>query len=246
MSKFFGLSKQDIAELSDEEIQELNARMDFVRRARPDAWLDLADELHNAAEVIWLSPDPRLFLEVTGTRHLEGSEIVYRQTYRKIREFSRTYFLLAGYAIENLAKGLLIARRPQLITSGTLSKDLHIHKLSTLLNKVDDLNCTDTEKEFARFAERAIPYWGRYPVPKRKESIEDEEVLTERLRRAYLGLRQRLRGLLDQELEGGWDSGVGSRTLSESAACSRFQEAVSGDTQSSNLGDGILPDGEDT
>lgn len=246
MSKFFGLSKQDIARLSDAELEDLNAKMDFVRRARPDAWLDLADELHHAAEIIWLSPEAGLALEVTVTHRVEGSDIVREETYRKIREFSRTYFLLTGYAIENLAKGLLIARRPKRITDGTLSPDLQTHSLSKLLKKIDDLNCTDAEDEFARFAERAIPYWGRYPIPKKKESIEDEEVLTERLRLAYLGLQQRLRRLLEQELEAGWESGVGSRTLPTSTDLHRLLGGELGDAHSSDLGHRILPNDEDS
>ena len=39
----------------------------------------------------------------------------------------------------------------------------------------------------------AIPYWGRYPIPKRWEMLNKEKVATEKIRETFVELYHRLR-----------------------------------------------------
>lgn len=211
MSTFFGYSNEELASLSEAELDELNARMDFVRRAMPDGWLDLADELHEAAEMLWTVSDRKLRLESQCIGRVDPSGTAYEILHQTFVGFSRTYFLLAGFAIENLTKGLLVASDPGLVNGGKLSKELTSHRLMKLLESLDIPDLASQEIRFATAAERAIPYWGRYPVPVKKERVGQEEPLTEEQRAGYLSLRGRLRDALEGAIAKGWDSGVGAR-----------------------------------
>ena len=217
MPSFFGYSNDDLALLSEEELDELNARMEFVRRAMPDGWLDLADELHDAAEMLWTVSHSTLRLQAESVVRTDTPRVDDDIIHRKFVGFSRTYFLLAGFAIENLTKGLLVARDPSHITDGRLSNSLKTHRLTNLLKRLDMVGLTEPEISFAEAAERAIPYWGRYPVPVTKERVGLEEALTAEQRAGYLRLRHRLREILEVEVAGGWDSGVGARIVSQDA-----------------------------
>lgn len=212
MPSFFGYSDEDLAQLSDSERDALNARMDFVRRGMPDGWLDLSDELHKAAETLWALSHTELRLEAKSVPRATASGIAYETEFRKFGAFSRTYFLLAGFAVENLTKGLLVAREPSHITRGRLSNTLQNHRLSSLIDRLDLPGLTEEELSFASAAERAIPYWGRYPVPVTKNSVCEEDALTEDQRAGYLRLRERLRAALEKEIADGWDSGVGAES----------------------------------
>src|SRR5690606_19490623 len=94
----------------------------------PGGWLELSDELIDAAELLWESASG-LRLEGTGSGSLAELEL---RNSRTLSSVSRPYWLLAGFAIENALKGLLVADNPQLISSGVLHKSLKSHRVRTL------------------------------------------------------------------------------------------------------------------
>lgn len=125
----FGLSDEELSALSDEELRELNARIIFVRDAMPAAWLDYAEDLRESAELLWMYREEGLRLEMEGEEQASSQGIRATQHPRKISSISRSYILLAGFALENLIKGLLVAQNPTHINRGKLSGDLRSHKL---------------------------------------------------------------------------------------------------------------------
>lgn len=194
----------------DEDDKKRNEVILFVRDATPDAWRDCASELRNSAELLWKDRSNSLRVEaVEGWELDENGQLEAKAESKKIYSVSRSYFLLAGFALENLLKGYLVAANPSLITDGTLSKDIKTHKLSILFKKIEGFDLDSQESEFCSIAEQAIPYWGRYPVPLTFSKVVPEVGLTDELRQGFLTVYDRLDERLYEKIRDGWDSGVG-------------------------------------
>jgi hypothetical protein len=81
------------------------------------------------------------------------------------------YFQLSGSSIENLLKGIFIAKYPEnVVKNGVLSKDIKTHNLTELLTSVELPNYFQAgnrnwSKELPNKLTRFIIWQGRYPVP---------------------------------------------------------------------------------
>lgn len=206
----FGLSKEELSALSDEE---LNAKMVFVRDAMPDAWLNYAEELMESAEMLWVQRDEGLRFEAEGTGQAPLPGIRITQQPRKISSISRSYILLAGFALENLIKGLLVAQNPTHINRGKLSGDLKSHKLLRLVSKVEGLSLSEEERRVCQVVQDAIPYWGRYPIPLEYNGVLPEVAIDDKFRQVFLKLHFKLGKQLHGIIRDGWNSGVGPRSI---------------------------------
>ncbi len=191
---------------TDAQIEELNNRQSFVRDAMPDSWLSYAEELEEAAEVLWADRDNGMLVE--GDTQLDGSFVV-----KKSSAHSRSYILLASLALENVLKGLSIASDATLISSGRLDKTLQSHKLLELAKKVDGLILSKDEKHILQVCQDAIPYWGRYPIPLEYKGLKPKEAANDKFGACFRKLHFRLCKLLYEMVKDGWDSGVGAKTL---------------------------------
>jgi hypothetical protein len=71
--------------------------------------------------------------------HSIRSEIIHDKNEilesRKISSISRPYFLLIGFAIENLLKGFIVFDDPTTITGGKI-KRIKTHKITNLIKKI--------------------------------------------------------------------------------------------------------------
>jgi hypothetical protein len=192
---------------TDSEVKSFNRRQLFVRDASPSSWLELGTELRDAAEELRKAGSASLRLEAT----LDSEQ---RPLTSEIKRFlSRPYLLLAGFAMENVLKGMLVAGDPLHVSGGVLSSELKSHDLLALSKKVPSLVLSREESHFCDIATSAIPYWGRYPIPLRSNDVTPEVVITEPIRTAFLDLFDRLSQELYWKVRDGWDSGVGPRTL---------------------------------
>lgn len=208
---------EDLKSASD--IQSFNRDQLFVRDACPSNWLDLGEELRDAAEELWKASSERVRLDAVAN---EQQELISHDA--RIG-FSRPYLLLAGFAIENVVKGLLISSEPSLIAKGVLDRSIKSHDLVSLVSKLDSFSVSPEELQFCRVATGAIPYWGRYPIPLDSNSVLPETAVTEPLRHAFLNLFARLAQTLYWKVRNGWDSGVGPATLKyRSARYERIDE----------------------
>jgi len=193
--------------MNPSNIDDFNKLQEFVRDASPAAWLEYAEELRDSAEYVWSRDENQLCIAATldsDQRALEG---------RKISIVSRTYMLLAGFALENLLKGRLVSTNPTLVNQGFLSNELKSHDIVALAEKIQGLRLSEEERRFCENAAKAVPYWGRYPVPLKKGQLSPEVGVDETLRQAFLGLFERLAHDLHWTIRDGWDSGVGPKTL---------------------------------
>ena len=155
----------------------------FVRDGMPGEWLWIADELQEAAEILWTRVDGGLRVAATPVVDDEGN---IRTVITKFSSVSRPCVLLAGFAIENLLKGLMVAHDPSLISSGRISSHLKSHNLLCLSTRIPQLALSEEETEFCRIAQDAIPYWGRYPIPLSSNGVLPEAGLTRQMRHVYL------------------------------------------------------------
>lgn len=191
---------------TDEQTEELNQKQLFVRDAMPTEWLQYAEELGDAAECLWVRTD--CAMELAWQTTVGGGE-----RFEKAGAHARTYVLLAGLALENVLKGMLVARDPTLINQGHLHGSIRSHKLLELAGAMPDLSLSETEQRVLSICQDAIPYWGRYPVPLRYNGLSPREAATAQFRERFRALHSRLCRSIYESIKDGWDSGVGATTL---------------------------------
>ncbi len=191
-----------------ESITESNKLQEFVRDASPAQWLQYTEELRDNAELIWSHEDESLRVGVVtnAERCAVGGPF-------RVSGVSRTYLLLAGFALENVLKGLLVLEDPRHINTGALSRKLTSHNIKGLASKVRNLTLSADEHQFCALVTAVIPYWGRYPIPLDKNRIMPEVGMTETRRHLFLALFGRLAHRLYWSVRDGWDSGVGPKDL---------------------------------
>ena len=80
--------------------------------------------------------------------------------------------MLAGFAIEALLKGIMIADNPSTVSDGRLPKWLLTHELAGLMKRAE-VPLTEDEAELIRRLAEAVQWRGRYPVPRHAEALPD-------------------------------------------------------------------------
>lgn len=206
----FGLTDEELSALSEEELDTLNAKTLFIRDAMPGSWLEIAGELQHAAELVWSESNNKVAVEAV----FQGSEdgqprLVELKRYSPLL---RVWVLLAGYAVENLVKGLLVAQNPDHISSGKL-KNIGQHGIVRLAHQLEGISLSEKEHRVCEVFDEAIPYWGRYPIPKDFRRLTAHMVPDSTFRQIYLDLCERLEATLHELVKDGWDSGVGPAML---------------------------------
>jgi len=181
-----------MAPLSDEQT--------YTFAASPTEWREWARELADAAERLWRDSSD---LRALSSRSISGMP--------DRRGLSRPVIFLAALSIENLLKGLRIMEDPQLVANGRLHGSLIEHRLDVLLKGLQSTTPTSLERELCAVLSRAIPYWGRYPVPLTAKNIERESTLSEDLFDLYRRLFRKLDAELYRQLQNGWDGPHGMR-----------------------------------
>ena len=186
--------------------EEKNNISKFIVDGAPGEWLSFAEELMESAEVLWKQYDGSIRIE---TIH-DKIEVLES---REVSGISRPYFLLVGFAIENLLKGLIVFDDPTTITSGKI-KRIKTHKIINLIKEISEINLSEDELEICKKIEEAIPYWGRYPIPLEAANITPDIGITHETREIIKGMYGRLASTLYQKVKNGWESGTGEYSSS--------------------------------
>lgn len=185
-------------ELTNEEKSKLSR---FIVDGAPGSWLSFAEELMESAEILWEKNDGSIRSEVTHDK----SKILES---RDISSISRPYFLLVGFAIENLLKGLIVCDDPTTISSGKI-KRIKTHKITNLIKEISGIELTEEELNICKTIEEAIPYWGRYPIPLEASDVTPDIGVTPLTRKIIKNLYNRLANTLYLKVRDGWESGTG-------------------------------------
>ncbi len=176
--------------MSQSEIQK------FTDQASPENWLKYAQELRWGAVAMWLDKGKILeFNSATGER-------------RERPSISRSFLLNCGLSIENLLKAYLIAIDPSHINNGRLGKSISTHDLIHLASKVD-IDFSKEESELMKVLSEAIPYWGRYPIPRYYNQIKKESIADEDIFNTFKALFVKIFDATFKKIENGWDAGNG-------------------------------------
>ncbi len=165
-----------------EQTREYFAQTWYEESIRPESWAAQADLLKRAAEVLWAAfyQDHQKLMERLN-RAMPDPATIDTTDLRNLHIF-HIYLLIAGYAIENLLKGIIVKKnlipslhqpRPELPTK--LPSYLNSHNLMDLLQQAG-LRCkSDDEREFLRVLSDYTTWAGRYPAPKHWKDLRPGE-----------------------------------------------------------------------
>lgn len=170
----------------------------FTERGSPDEWLKYSMELKESAKTLY---------RYTFTKTVDFTD--YGENKRERPGCSRSYFLIAALSIENALKGVLVARNPELVSTGKLGNKIKTHNLRKLINECGDIELNDDESILIDIFSDAIPYWGRYPIPLEYSSIKNEAIFTLDFHKTFIILVRRLHSIGMEALKNGWDAGNG-------------------------------------
>jgi hypothetical protein len=139
--------------------------------------------------------------EIIGQRFMEGLRSKASET-RGVNpiSFGPVFQMLAGYAIESLLKGILVAREPNLVKDGKLSGQLASgHNLEGLFQRAG-IKLTEPTQKFIRRLAGAVQS-GRYPVTKTANKMERWKESSSTDLDRFLELHERLRTRLLDEMD---------------------------------------------
>jgi hypothetical protein len=192
------------------KIEDRSKLSKFIIDGAPSEWLFYAEELMVAAEILWERNDGSMSSEIIGPVMKNGKNKVTES--KKVSSISRTYFLLVGFAIENLLKGFIVFDDPSTITSGEV-KRIKSHKITILVKEISEIRLSEAELDICKKIEEAIPYWGRYPIPLEYSGITPDIGVTAEIRKIIKDMYDRLALQLYKKVKDGWDSGTGEQVL---------------------------------
>jgi hypothetical protein len=135
-------------------------------------WLETAKELHFGAEVI-------------GKKHFGSLRAYARGRPPRGRSGQRemvgrsggVFLLLAGLALENLAKSLYVLTHRPTVSDEKLPPGLKDHNIGRVLSRAK-IEVTPREGEFLGKVSKAVMWSGRYPAPAGAKAIERVRVVT--------------------------------------------------------------------
>ena len=170
---------------------------EFVYKGNPNEWLEVSNELNASVEIL-LKNNGSTYLKTDTWNEIPVKKVIN----------SRAIFLLMGFAIENLIKGIIVFNKPENINTGILGNEIKTHNLTKLLEKIPELEFTQEELTFVEIITAAIPDWGRYPSPLKFQDIKDEVLYVDETNIIYKSLRNKLKENLIEKLKIGWLSGL--------------------------------------
>jgi hypothetical protein len=125
-------------------------RWDHLARS-PVAWFDRASVLRECADII-------------GQRFIEGVRARGGVTEGvSPLAFGPVFQMLAGFALEALLKGIIVARTPEVIQRKYLRKDFITHDFDKLL-ALAGLSVDERRQKFLRRLGDAVVWMGKYPI----------------------------------------------------------------------------------
>ena len=177
---------------------EDNKEYTFNVDSAPVAWLDYSEELKEIAELIYSNPN----LEINRYPEIE----------RTLR-LERGYFLNYGFSVENILKGLLISENSSYVSNGKLSPEISSnHNLEGLVDKIESISFDKKERKLLSILSDAIPYWGRYPIPKKHTKISARFTLTDEVNQNLNDLWFKIGKELYSNIKYGWTGPNGIKT----------------------------------
>lgn len=146
--------------ISDMQEFEKYHKQSFSSLAKdPESWLNSAQNLKNAADVLRNScwPKKRRFHDLKAAK----SDFL----------MGPVYMLLAGLAVETLIKGIIVGIEPKLVEEQKLSPELTRHDLLKLYKRAGLIENALQNNLLLRL-QNYVQNFGRYPVTRTKQTME--------------------------------------------------------------------------
>ena len=166
---------------------------EFAAAAQPHAWLLAADSLHSQAKILRGSFGSSVLREIVGGRVVGSWD-----------DANRGLFLLAGFCLENLLKGLLVYEYPQWIANGILARDLRTHSLTRLAGRSSLVPAPIRSRTVLQTFEQGLDSWARYPTALTKNGPSLQLTMNPVLWHAYEGVSYRFSQKLIRLLRKRW------------------------------------------
>ncbi|MGD0171634.1 MAG: hypothetical protein ABSB81_05880 [Halobacteriota archaeon] len=132
----------------------------------PLTWLIQARKLKIAADIILTQiKKDDVLLERIHASELSSEGTIYR--------LDAVYMYLAGMALENLLKGILVIRHPQLVAEDSIGPRLHQHFVDDYARELD-LKLEPAQKELLGRIRLYIEWKGRYQIPKKSNGYDPQ------------------------------------------------------------------------
>ncbi|MDO1582185.1 hypothetical protein [Rhizobium oryzicola] len=171
----------------------------FETFAGPHSWLLSAEDLHEQILILRKQRGRLILTELDHNNRLVN----------QLDGADRACFLLAGFCLENLLKGLIIHNNCKLIENGQLHSKVKTHDLRKLLRDANVADATLKDLEFADLISDGIVSWARYPCDLNVDRTDRPHTFSETLWETYVSLYSRLQTRLKNLLEAGWTSPSG-------------------------------------
>lgn len=191
----------------------MNQREKFIYYSSPEHWFQTALELDGSIRELFESRS-RYFYAQNYHLHENGSV--------KRLQNSRAIYLLMAYVLENLLKGILVLRNPELIASGKINPKIKTHELNTLSKELNFRNSA-SQKIFQEYVSNLCVAQGRYPIGKNEQNLLDQPNITDHNFIIYQTLFNRyVKKLTSEFTKNGWQSGMKNPKLSTEPGEFRF------------------------
>jgi hypothetical protein len=146
---------------------------EFQSRGMPAFWLFKAEELHRAANILLES-------HICDSMNFNKALMAWAEkqtTKAPTMSINLTFpcFLLMGYSLENLLKGIIVSSDPECLSQGKLPKKINDHKLLNLA-KTANIRFSDDEDILCKLIQSAVISFGRYPISKKAIDGMTEEI----------------------------------------------------------------------
>lgn len=125
--------------------------IEFVDRAHPVAWYEMAKTLHESALKLYQG---------------RGAIIEFRKSGQPVEKrdiINRPVFLLSGFAMENIIKAYCIYENPSYIENGRLDAVIKTHKIASLRLRCKTVPSPKRQQWIFETLEKGLNSWARYP-----------------------------------------------------------------------------------
>ena len=158
--------------------EQIKARQYELGAKLPISWKVVSDNLKHAADILfdhYHDANKRIIQRMLnksahdkkqGPRTLEGKEL---EDYRD-SQMREVYFLLIGYAIENLLKGNQLVQHPEYFKPNKKMNDIKTHKLTELC-KWCNISLIEEEIVLLNKLTRYVKWQGKYPIPLKSDEM---------------------------------------------------------------------------
>lgn len=153
-------------------------------------WKLFADQFYRGSEIIYHQHQFDSYLRTMDSRRSRETGKPGNIGYLPFLD--DIYYLLAGYCVEDMLKGLIIYDDPTIIQKSELSGFITKHDLCYLSSKVKPKFSRD-EKNLLKFLSEHILWYSKYPMPKKaSETVSFRSHNAETIRTVFKGIYKKL------------------------------------------------------